>query len=290
MKSKINFFRNFLFIPAIKIERCGSKINDLDLDGIIYDLEDSVAESSKDEARSKLISYLKENSSKTLNCVRVNSIRTNFYESDWKAVNEIKPDMVFLPKIESVEEIKDAERRIKDYEISYGKTLDLFVAIETIKGFYNRDAIFSSSKKISVVVLGYEDMSADLGIERPELKETGPLNKMLMDLIISSKMYGIQAIGAVSRKIKENAIDGVREEALYEKKIGLLGKLAVHPLQIKPINEVYDQDKMVAEYKKKLEAFDKLSDGSCVIVNESGEMEDTPSLKLAKRALEKYGN
>jgi len=278
--------RNLLFIPALKAKDYSQNLNRYNLDGIIYDLEDSISFSHKKLARETLRSYLKENTPHNNIFIRINSVKDTNYDSDWQLVLEVKPNGILLPKVETLEDIQDVEKKIKDYKKLNGKDLSLFVAIETLRGYYNREEILGEAEKIDLFAVGYEDMSYSLGIDRPELFAPNPLNQILLNCIISAKMHNVPMIDAVSRKFKSTDLDALRKETEYGKSVGLFGKVAIHPNQINIINEVYRIDRLVDKSKQKIREFQK-KDGISVIVNENGEMEDVPSLKLASERIEK---
>ncbi|MFA5992642.1 MAG: aldolase/citrate lyase family protein [Candidatus Pacearchaeota archaeon] len=286
--SKIKIIKSIIVVPSIKLEKkFEQKLNNFDVESILFDLEDSVADNKKEEGRAKITSFLKSSKINKILGIRINHKSTPFYELDWKTVSEILPEFVCLVKVGDAEEIKDAEKRIEQIKEKTGKDLYLMVAIETIKGYVNRDSILSCSDKVILFTVGYEDISADLGIIRPEIYENNPLNKILIDCLISAKINNVRMIDAVSRLFNKTHLNGLRKETKYGKSIGLCGKIAIHPNQLKIINEVYNNEKNIKKARQLLEKFAKLKDGSAVIVNEKGEMEDTPSIKLANKIIEK---
>ena len=69
-----------------------------------------------------------------------------------------------------------------------------------------------------------------------------------------------------------------------------MGKAAVHPNQVPVINKVFEKRRMsmLRRAREVLSKFEKLNDGSSVIVNKKGEMMDTPSYVMYKRILDMF--
>jgi citrate lyase subunit beta/citryl-CoA lyase len=195
-------------------------------------------------------------------------------------MKEIAPDFVMLSKVEEEKELLLTRKKCKN--------LQLFVVIESIKGFKNREKILSLMKPEDLFAIGYEDLSAELLIERPEdLSVENPITKILIDCIISAREKDIVIADAVSRKFgtSEN-LEQLEKECQFTLSLGLTGKVAVHPSQVPIINSVFDKEILLKRAEEVLAQFKELKDGSSVIVREGKEMNDTPSYKMYKKILD----
>lgn len=283
-----------LFVPAIK-ERFFDKILELNdgekPDAIIFDLEDSVDEQYKNDARKILFNRLvkdiqfraKINSLYKI-FVRANSSQTKWFSDDLNLIKEIEPDFVMLSKVEDEKELSLVKKK--------SKCPQLLVAIESIRGFKNREKILGQMKSKDIFVIGYEDLSGELLIERPDnLSVENPLSKILMDCIISARERGVIMIDATSRKFgtPEN-LEQLDKECRFTLSLGLSGKVTVHPSQIPIINTVFDKKALIKKAEKVLTQFNELKDGSSVIVREGKEMNDMPSYKMYKKMLELWNS
>lgn len=282
--------KSLLFVPAIK-ERYFDKILELKdsekPDAIIFDLEDSVSEQYKDEARKILFNRLvKDTQFKTRVSslykifIRVNGLKTEWFSDDLNLVKEIAPDFVMLSKVEEGKELILTRKKSNDSQ--------LFVVIESLKGFRNREKILGQMKSKDIFAIGYEDLSAELLIERPEdLSVENLVSKILMDCIISAREKDIVMIDAVSRKFGTlGNLEQLEKECRFTLSLGLTGKVAVHPSQVSVINTVFDKKSLIEKAEEVLIQFRELKDGSSVIVREGKEMNDTPSYKMYKKILE----
>ena len=107
--------RSLLFIPSNNPGMLESS-SLFGSDSVIFDLEDSVSVSEKDNSRNLLISFL--NSKEKLNLevvVRINASDTPFYHFDLEAVVSDKIDTIMLPKA-SVETLHKLDKDLSKIE------------------------------------------------------------------------------------------------------------------------------------------------------------------------------
>lgn len=272
---------SLLVVPCDKIDEYLSNAVDTEADAMLFDLEHSVAKDRKNEAREKLAGIRENDLGSKDIYVRPSRIGTENFEEDRKVIEKINPDLVVFPKVEGAEEVKKIESFLNFWETE----MPYKIIIESIKGFENREEIFSEAENCLLVSLGYEDLSAELGIERPELEGNNPLNSMLMETMISTRKHGLQYMDAVSRKFDDEDIDEFRDELNYGKEIGCWGKVLIHPDQVPPTKKTYSREKEIEKAHEKIRRFEEADSG--VITNEKGEMEDLPSLRRAEKILGK---
>ncbi len=91
-------FRSLLFAP-VRSPRKIEKAFMSDADGVILDLEDSVAVAEKPAARGALVEALA-SPLRLPAFVRVNAVSTSFFYGDMKALAQVAPYGVMLPKVE----------------------------------------------------------------------------------------------------------------------------------------------------------------------------------------------
>ncbi len=282
--------RSWLFVPAVK-ERFFEKIMDVEGEGkpdvIIFDLEDSVHPDHKERAREILAGYLldnkgyrKEFSRKYVSVIRANAFNTDWFRDDLEAINMIKPGFLGLSKVESPDEVRFVREN--------SQVRQFFVPIETIKGFRAREGIIKELGLYDVLVLGYEDLSSELMIERPDLDSMNPLTKIVLKSVVSAREGGVVMIDAVSRKYgNPGNIRELEKECLHtHHSLGMSSKVGIHPSQIRVINRVFDKGPMLKRAEEVLGRFRELKDGSFVITDGKKEMMDTPSYRLYSRVLE----
>ena len=261
-------------------------------DSLVFDLEDSIDPEYKDEARKNLEKrlapgspYRRELDSRyPVTIVRVNHEGTPWFERDMKSVARIKPDAVMLAKVGDSHEIE----RVRDFLKSEKCTQQLIAPIETVAGFKKRESILDALTSQDLFLIGYEDLSGELNIDRPEdLESANPITHMLMESLIEAQQRKIVMWDAVSRKFTtEENLRMLAKECYFARRIGLQGKIAIHPSQVGTINRKFNKNDLVQRARDTIARFRKKIDGTWVIKNEQGEMEDTPSLNRALRTLE----
>lgn len=283
-----------LFIPAIK-KQLFDKIlyfNKEDKpDGIIFDLEDSIHEDYKNEARTILLKkflndvrYRTQLFDKYHVFIRINAYKSKWFRDDIKIVNKIKPNFLMLSKVETEKEIEDIRKK--------SKVPQIFAVIETFAGIKNREKILKTLKKIDLFAIGYEDLSAELFIERPEnLNSITPLSLILMESIIDARKNKITMIDAVSRKFSTHQdLNELKKECLFTANLNMSGKVAIHPNQISVINSIFDKNLLLKRARHIISEFKKIKDGSFVIKDTNKGMLDTPSCKMYSEILNLLNN
>jgi len=92
-------YRSVLYIPASK-ERALDKARSLDVDAIIFDLEDAVTPDAKVEARDTLKAALKEGGyGARAKIIRLNGLDSAWGREDAEAMKDAEADAFLLPKV-----------------------------------------------------------------------------------------------------------------------------------------------------------------------------------------------
>lgn len=282
-----HMIQSFLMLPAIK-EQFLLKLLTLKgknkPDAVIFDLEDSISPNHKGEARETLKKYLIDDKSfrdtifsNYVVWIRVNRFDTPYYKEDLKLVSKIKPHFILLAKVETTKEIDMIRAAIKGVQ--------LCTPIETIKGYENREQILKHLNWFDCFCIGYEDLSSELLIERPDrLDQINPLSLIINNSLISARKYNRVIVDAVCRKFgtKKN-LKNLEDECQLASNIGFSSKIAIHPSQIAIINKHFDKKNLLEKADKILKSFNKLNDGTSVVTTEDKQMLDTPSVRMYKR-------
>lgn len=270
--------RSIHFIPAHKENFLKNILeNDVKPDALVFDLEDSVLPEAKDTARETLLKMFENNNQikDFYTVVRPNREDTQYFKEDKKAINKLNPDAVLLAKVENIKEIKKARK--------YFSNKPLIIAIETIKGVENIDEVLSVLNKEDVVVVGYEDLSSELGIERPiDLSSVNPLTHSIFQVYTKARKYNVPIFDAVCRYFQEDDLEILRKECEFTSALRFSAKFSIHPNQLSIINEYFDKEKINKFADDVVQKFYGVEDGSSVIVKDK-QMMDTPSLKLYKK-------
>jgi citrate lyase beta subunit len=276
---KISSLKSLHFIPANKSAFLDHIIKSVDgkPDALVFDLEDSIKPEAKDWARDNLLKLFSDNKQifdEYFIIVRINSISSSYCTDDIEALKNINIHAILLPKVENKSEIEHVRNIFNN--------IPVIVALETIKGIENRNEIISSLKNCDAVVVGYEDLSAELMIERPQdLSSVNPLTSIIFEVFNTARKYRISILDAVCRYYNEDDLSILKKECSFTSTLRFSGKFSIHPNQISIINNYFDKKKINDLAEIVINKFDSIVDASSVIVND-GQMMDTPSFKLYK--------
>jgi len=221
--------RSILYVPGSN-EKALKKSSTLDVDALIYDLEDSVAPNAKESARDSLIKIINSGVNKDKEqVVRINSLDTDIGKDDLKILDHCIPDAILIPKVNSADDVIECEKLINN------KDIKIWVMMETALSIVNAYEIAKVSKALKCFVMGTNDLSAELGIEE-DLKRTA-LQTSFEKCMMASKAYKISILDGVFNDIKDS--EGFEQECVYSHGLGFDGKTLIHPSQINICNKIF---------------------------------------------------
>jgi citrate lyase subunit beta-like protein len=277
--------RALLYVPGDDRHKAEKAIG-LDVDCICLDLEDGVAANRKDVARTEITASLKTldfHGSERL--VRLNSISSGLCPLDLAAILAARPDGIYLPKVNSAEDIQWIDGQITSFEKNEGitpGTISLVAGIESALGILSLVEICQASNRLSGLVFGAEDYMADIGGVR-----TPQGNELLFarsTLVVCAVAFGLQAIDMVCVDIKNEEL--LLEEARSGMTLGFTGKQVIHPSQVLPVQKAFTPDPQSIEHARQIvNAYrEQLAIGKGAFVLD-GKMVDMPVVKAAERLL-----
>ena len=145
--------RSVLYVPGSS-EKALNKSSTLDVDAIIYDLEDSVAPDAKKESRKAVIDIINSEINKNKEqVIRINSLNTDEGREDIKVLENCTPDAILIPKVNEAKEVIEIEKFLKNDETK------IWVMMETALAIVNAYDIAKSSKYLKCFVMGTNDLS-----------------------------------------------------------------------------------------------------------------------------------
>jgi len=252
-------------------------------DGIILDLEDSVAPGKKDEAR-----VLVRNALCQINfCGAERMVRINQGDRGLEDLHFVIPhnvNLILIPKCENVTYIKMVDNEIKSInkKLNLHNQVFLIPVIESALGIENSFAIAGSSENIVGIAIGLEDYTADLGVPRTlEGKESLYARTRL---IVAAKAAGIQPIDSVFSDVGD--MEALRQNVLTSKSLGFEGMGCIHPRQIPVIRQGFAPDETEIEKSKKIVlAFEKAVLNGLGVVALGSKMIDPPVVARAQKTI-----
>ena len=260
-------------------------------DGIIMDLEDAVAMSEKDAARTMVSKFLRRGDfGSTEVTVRINGVDTEYWKKDLEAVVPHKRlDGIRLPKADSPQIIKDVDEELSRLEDKYGIAqghIKLFCILETAYGIWHAYDVATASKRVAAILPGGEDLVADLKTSRtPEGTELEWSRRMI---VIAARAAGVDAIDLMFPRVTDD--EGLRKDAQFSKDLGFDGKSVIHPNQIPIIHQIFTPtEKEIEKAQRIIAAAEDAKARGLGTVSVDGRMVDIPVVKRAHYILIKAG-
>lgn len=252
-------------------------------DGIILDLEDSVAPSEKESAQLIVRNALRRvDFYGAERMVRINQLPRGLDDLEYIVPHNVH--VILIPKVESAEDIKRVEERVIKIKESHKIKTDVYFMpiIESAKGVVNAFEIASASSYNCALAVGLEDYTADIGTERTKVGNESFYARSA--IINAAKAAKIQAIDTVFSDVSD--MEGLRESVLEAKSLGFEGKGCIHPRQIKVINESFlPTQKEIEKAKKIVIAFEEAESKGIGVVSLGSKMIDAPVVKRARKVV-----
>lgn len=225
--------RSVLYMPSSN-ERALEKAKTLPVDALILDLEDAVAPDAKDAARANACAAVQSGEyGRSELTIRVNGLGSEWHDADMAAASAAGPDAIVVPKVNSAEEVR---RLVASMEAAGApdKT-KLWAMIETPIAILHAEEIASASHRLTVLVMGTNDLNKELGAELVPGRQ--PLLTGLSLALLGGRAAGVSVIDGVWMDVKD--VEGLRAECLQGRQMGFDGKTLIHPGQIEVCNEVF---------------------------------------------------
>ncbi len=252
-------------------------------DGIILDLEDSVAPTEKDAARILVRNALRQvNFMGAERMVRINQLPAGI--EDLKYIIPHPVHVILIPKCESASQIEIIENTVKNLCNESGRTEPVYYMpiIESAQGAINAYQIAEASKNNVALAIGLEDYTADIGTERtPEGRESFWAR---MQVINAARAAGIQPIDTVFGDV--NDMLGLQNSVREAKALGFDGKGCIHPRQIRVVHDAFRPTETELERAKNIvNAFENAMAHGLGVISIGSKMIDAPVVKRAQRTV-----
>jgi len=277
--NKKSDFKSVLMLSCNNIKHL-SKIESLDADCIMLNLEDGVSREDKPFALvlcAIFISKIKKSDKKLV--VRVNALDEGGYE-EITYLNQFMPDAIRVPKIRDKEEVLSVLALLKD-------EIELHLSIETAEAWHKLSSL-AINQKVTTFYLGILDLFADMKLSQSLINIENPTMKyMLSHFLITSKSMGVKPVSFVFQEFKD--LDMFREWIELEKSMGYDSKGCISPGQVKLVNETFvDEEAQLKRAHVIVKLFEMHEEqGITGFVDEEYGFIDEPIYKGALALLEK---
>ena len=287
--------RSMLFLPADS-EKKIAKGEGTNADGLILDLEDSIALGRKEEGRRLAREYLDAHPLGSRNqklLVRINPLCGDMTLDDLAAVVGGAPDYVLLPKYRTRDDVIRLDHYLSALEVREGVPARhikiLVIGTETGEALFNLGGLKGASDRLSHVSWGEFDLSADVGAETHRLPDGNwdDLFRTARSLCIAAAATaGIEPCNTVFTDFKDD--EGLRAACRGARRAGFTSMMAIHPNQVDIINEEFSiSEEQLVWSQRVVAAFEASPDVG--VVGLDGIMLDKPHYTQAKRMIERAG-
>ncbi|WNJ99685.1 CoA ester lyase [Thalassospiraceae bacterium LMO-JJ14] len=238
--------RSVLYMPGSNT-RAMQKGRELPADGLILDLEDSVAPESKADARGLIKAALDEGGygSREI-CVRTNGFDTEWGRDDVAAVAAMKCHAVVLPKVETAAMVLEAVQILE----AAGAPADMAIwcMMETPLGILNAKEVAFAHARVGCLVMGTSDLAKDLNCRHTP--DRLPFLYSLEHCLLAARAAGIAILDGVHLDLSDDA--GFRASCEQGRDLGMDGKTLIHPKTIEAANEVFAPSEAEVAWARKI--------------------------------------
>jgi citrate lyase subunit beta/citryl-CoA lyase len=278
--------RSWLFVPgdsARKIERALAG----EADALIFDWEDAVAPAAKVAAREITVGALAAAAPDGARCwIRVNALDSPYFTADVAALPLASIAGVVLPKACGMADIERLGQVLSNAEAAAGlpggRIGIVSIATETAASVLALSEFRRPVPRLVALMWGAEDLAGDLGVGRNRdasgaYRAPFALARNLTLIAAAAAQCG--AIDAV--RVDFRAADALVAEAAEARADGFVGKAAIHPDQVAPINRAFMATADERAWAERVVV--AMAGGGLAVVD--GRMVDAPHLRLARRIL-----
>ena len=251
-------------------------------DGVILDLEDSVAPSGKHDARFLVRNALLYNDFMGAELmVRINQLPAGL--DDLPYIVPVPLNMILIPKCESAGDVKAVDEIIQSLKGGPGRNIWLMPIIESAGGVIHAYEIASASPNVVALTIGLEDYTADIGAERTT---DGMESFYARSAVVNAaRAAGVQPIDSVFSGFDDPGLLG--SLALRARAMGFEGMGCIHPLQVPVVNASFNPSSGEIEKAKKIvAAFEEAVKSGIGVIAIGSKMIDAPVVKRARRTID----
>ena len=279
-------WRSLLFVP-VTARRFVDGAARRGADAIILDLEDSVAASEKERARTLVREAAGAVSRGGADVVvRINRpLRL--------AVRDIEAAVgpgvlaLALPKVDSPEHVRLLAEIVDEVEAERGLapgTTRFIAMVETAAAFFRIAEIARAHPRLCALNLGAEDFALSAGI----LPDAEGLFMPKQMAVFAARAADIMPLGFIGTVAEFHDLDGFRQTIRRSRRLGFIGASVIHPSQVPILNEEFRPGAAEIEHARRVvTAYDKALAEGVGAVTVDGKMIDVPIVERARLLLER---
>ncbi|MFP1644684.1 HpcH/HpaI aldolase/citrate lyase family protein [Pontitalea aquivivens] len=280
---------SLLFVPADSDKKF-AKAQETGADGLIVDLEDSVAPAYKAAVRQMVAGWIDATAGRNWGFwVRVNAFDTGLTMDDLAAVVRPGLDGIVLPKANGAQDVTRLGHCLDALEakagMAQGSVKIIVVATETAQAMFNLGSYAPAHPRLAALTWGAEDLSAVVGSTANKDASgdwSQPYQLARSLCLMAAAAAEVPALDTLYADFRNE--EGLEAACRISRRDGFVGRLAIHPAQVAGINRAFaPSDADLALARQIVEAFEANPDLGTIGID--GKMYDIPHLKQARRTL-----
>lgn len=272
--------RSMLYLPGGNA-RALEKAATLDVDALIFDLEDPVAPEAKQAARDCIRNAMHSHDYGCRECLlRINGPDSDWWKDDLQAMAGLPFDGLLFPKINSADDL----RRVAEGVAAHWHEVDvpLWAMAETAAGVLNIADICRASANLAGIVMGTSDLARELRVS--PLGDRPGLLHALSQCILAARAHSLVVLDGVTTDLQnEQALQQACEQG---RALGFDGKTLIHPKQIDAAHQAFTPAADEVEYARRvLAAWQQTRDAGQAVTVVDGKLIEALNIEEARYTL-----
>lgn len=282
--------RSLLFTPGDQEDKV-AKVTRYEADAVVLDMEDAVAASRKDVARTTVCAALPRADGDRLVMVRVNGADTGMLEADVAAVASAGARCLVIPKVEDAELLREIDATLGEIERAAGggdrpPTL-LVASIETAVGLLaSREIAAAVPDRTLTLLFGSADFRADLGLDAVEGEQEVLLARST--IVVAARAAGLcPPVDGPYLDLGDD--EGLAESSRRARGLGFGGRVVLHPGQLAAVHAAFGTGGVESEEiaRQIVAEFEQAERDGRAAIQVAGRFVDYPVYEQARRLLER---
>lgn len=286
--------RTLLWVDGNDKKKLREAIDNSHADVIVLELEDMCPACDKLEARETAVEALKNWDFKGKERgVRINALDSEWGRQDLEAILPCVPDVIRLPKCETVEYVIGVDAIITQFELTHGipqNTIELILMLETPLGLRNGYEMAKCSQRVTGLGFGAGDFTCAMDVDRDLTVGSMQLLYAKQKLAIDAHAAGVQVFDTtiVCRPDQmDHMNEFIREDTKNIRQMGFSGRSVSMMPQIDIINSVFAPTKEeVAAAHRIIDGYEEGLKAGLSEIWIDGNFVDPPVIEKAKRTIE----
>jgi len=276
--------RSFLFMPGSNL-RAHEKGRNLPADGLILDLEDSVAPEAKASARDQIAQTLATGGfGRREMLIRTNGLDTPWWADDVAMAGRAMPDGILVPKVSSAAELKAIADTLSGIGADPG--IKVWAMIETARAVLHAEELAAASRDVNRRLAGFVFGPNDISRETRIRMQPGraAMIPMMTHCILATRAHGLEILDGPYSDFSN--VDGFALECAQARDLGFDGKTLIHPGQIGACNAIFTPPaEEVAHARRIIAEFERPENAARGAIQIDGQMVERLHAEMARRTI-----